>query len=59
MLEKGVNWKTISERVGHGNVSMMLDLYAHANPGLQKAAAQGFDMVRGKAKDGSETGGSS
>ena len=45
MLEQGVNWKIISERLGHGSVAMTLDLYAHASPGLQQAAAQGFDRV--------------
>ena len=45
MLEQGVNWKIISERLGHGSVAMTLDLYAHASPGLQHAAAHGFDKV--------------
>jgi len=45
MLEQGVNWKIISERLGHGSVAMTLDLYAHASPGLQQAAAHGFDKV--------------
>ena len=45
MLEQGVNWKIISERLGHGSVAMTLDLYAHASPSLQQAAAQGFDRV--------------
>ena len=49
MLEQGVNWKIISERLGHGSVAMTLDLYAHASPGLQQAAAQGFDRVFDKA----------
>ena len=51
MLEQGVNWKIISERLGHGSVAMTLDLYAHASPGLQKAAAEGFDKVLDKQKD--------
>ena len=45
MLEQGVNWKIISERLGHGSVAMTLDLYAHASSGLQQAAAHGFDKV--------------
>lgn len=45
MLEQGVNWKIISERLGHGSVAMTLDLYAHASPGLQQAAAHDFDQV--------------
>ncbi|MEE2927094.1 MAG: tyrosine-type recombinase/integrase [Chloroflexota bacterium] len=51
MLEQGVNWKIISERLGHGSVAMTLDLYAHASPGLQKAAAEGFDKVLDKQRD--------
>lgn len=53
MLEQGVNWKIISERPGHGSVAMTLDLYAHASPGMQQAAAQGFDKVFDKVRDGS------
>ncbi len=45
MLEQGVNWKIISERLGHGSAAMTLDLYAHASPGLQQAAAHDFDQV--------------
>ena len=51
MLEQGVNWKIISERLGHGSVAMTLDLYAHASPGLQKSAAEGFDKVLDKQRD--------
>lgn len=53
MLEQGVNWKIISERLGHTSVAMTLDLYAHASPSLQQAAAQGFDRVFDKARDAS------
>ena len=55
MLEQGVNWKIISERLGHGSVAMTLDLYAHASPGLQQAAAQGFDKVLDSVSKDSET----
>ena len=37
--------EVISERLGHGSVAMTSDLYAHASPGLQQAAAHGFDKV--------------
>ena len=56
MLEQGVNWKIISERLGHGSVAMTLDLYAHASPGMQQAAAQGFDKVFEKLKGLGKTG---
>jgi len=45
MLEQGVNWKIISELLGHGSVAMTLDLYAHVSLGLQQAATHGFDRV--------------
>ena len=56
MLEQGVNWKIISERLGHGSVAMTLDLYAHASLGLQQAAAQGFDRVLNGVNKQIETG---
>ena len=43
--------EAISERLGHGSVAMTLDLYAHASPGLQQAAAHGFDKVLGVVGD--------
>jgi len=55
MPEQGVNWKIISERLGHGSVAMTLDLYAHASPGLQQAAAQCFDKVLESDSNVSET----
>jgi len=54
MLEQGVNWKIISERLGHGSVAMTLDLYAHVSPGLQQAAAHGFDRVLGTLTNDNE-----
>ena len=55
MPKQGVNWKIISERLGHGSVAMTLDLYAHASPGLQQAAAQCFDKVLESDSNVSET----
>jgi len=57
MLEQGVNWKIISERLSHGSVAMTLDLYAHACPGPQQEAAQGFDRFFDSVSNGSETAG--
>jgi len=34
---------------------MTLDIYAHASPGLQQAAARGFDKVFDKVRDAIET----
>ena len=47
-------WKIISERLGHGSVAMTLDLYAHVSPGLQQAAAHGFDRVLGTLTNDNE-----
>jgi integrase len=57
MLEQGVTLKIISEHLGHGSVAMALDLYAHASPGLQQAAAQGFDRVLNSVNKHIETEG--
>ena len=43
MLKQGVPPKIVSERLGHANVSFTLDTYSHVLPGLQQAAARGFD----------------
>jgi len=43
MLAKGVHPKVVSERLGHSNVSITLDVYSHLLPGLQEAAAQAVD----------------
>ena len=43
MLKQGVAPKTISERLGHSSVVITLDTYAHLLPGMQEAAARGFD----------------
>ena len=56
MLEQGVNWKIISERLGHGSVAMTLDLYAHVSPSLQQAADHGFDRVLDTLTNDNEIG---
>ena len=32
-------------RLGHATISTTLDLYSHVTPGLQEAAAAGFDKM--------------
>ena len=39
LLEAGVFPKVVSERLGHANISITLDLYSHVAPGMQKSAA--------------------
>ena len=43
MLRQGVHPKIVSERLGHSTVSITLDTYSHVTPGLQEAAANGFE----------------
>jgi integrase len=39
LLAAGVNPKVVSERLGHASVAFTLDIYSHAIPELQEAAA--------------------
>ena len=45
MLKQGVHPKVVQERLGHATISTTLDLYSHVSPGLQQAAAEGFDKM--------------
>jgi integrase len=51
-LKQGVHPKVVQERLGHATISTTLDLYSHVIPGLQGAAAAGFDeKVLSRNKD--------
>ena len=45
MLKQGVHPKIVQERLGHGSIQITLDTYSHVAPGLQQAAAKGFDDI--------------
>ncbi len=45
MLKQGVHPKIIQERLGHSTISTTRDTYSHVAPGLQEAAARGFDEI--------------
>lgn len=45
MLKQGVHPKIVQERLGHASIQMTLDTYSHVAPGLQQAAAEGFDRL--------------
>jgi len=45
MLKQGVHPKIVQERLGHSTISTTLDTYSHVAPGLQQAAAKGFDDI--------------
>jgi integrase len=47
LLKQGAHPKVVQERLGHATISTTLDLYSHVAPGLQEAAAAGFDEVLG------------
>ena len=45
MLKQGVHPKIVQERLGHASIQLTLDTYSHVAPGLQEAAAVGFDKM--------------
>jgi len=45
MLKQGVHPKIVQERLGHSSIQITLDTYSHVAPGLQEAAAEGFDKM--------------
>lgn len=40
MLKGGVNVKVVSERLGHADVALKLNVYFHVLPGMQEKAAR-------------------
>ena len=51
MLKQGIHPKVVQEWLGHASIQMTLDTYSHVTPGLQQAAAEGFDrLLNHKAK---------
>ncbi|WP_027725456.1 site-specific integrase [Tuberibacillus calidus] len=45
LLQKKVNPKVVSERLGHANVKITLDTYSHVLPTMQKEAVQKIDDI--------------
>ena len=45
MLRMGVRPKAVSERLGHADVSIMLDTYSHFLPGVQEEATERVSKV--------------
>lgn len=52
LLEAGVSPKVVSERLGHTNISITLDLYSHVTASLQQQAAETIGKVMGNLKEG-------
>jgi integrase len=51
-LQAGVHPKVVSERLGHTTVSITLDVYSHAIPGIQQDAASTVAALVGTADSG-------
>ena len=49
MLQQNIHPKVVQERLGHSSIAITLDTYSHAVPGLQSAAALGFDQAIARA----------
>ena len=47
LLLAGTNPKIVSERLGHSNIAITMDIYSHVLPGLQEAAALAIDKQIG------------
>jgi site-specific recombinase XerD len=47
MLLQGIHPKVVSEMLGHGSVSITLDLYSHVLPSIQREAADAVDRLLG------------
>jgi len=45
MLQADINPKIVSERLGHANIGITLDIYSHVLPGMQEAAAEKFEQL--------------
>lgn len=51
LLYKGIDIRTVSERLGHAKVATTLELYAHVLPGRDAAAAEAIGEVLGGGAD--------
>jgi integrase len=45
LLKHGVHPKVVSERLGHANIGITLDVYSHVLPGMQEDAARRVDVA--------------
>ena len=49
LLSSGIQPKVISERLGHSNISITMDIYSHVLPSLQREAADTIDRLLASA----------
>lgn len=55
-IANGVPIKVVSERLGHSNISITLDIYGHLLPNMQADAADKMDaLLTSRAADGPQT----
>jgi len=45
LLQAGVHPKVVSERLGHANIGITLNVYSHLLPGMQREAASKLDRI--------------
>lgn len=45
MLQQGVHPKIVSERLGHADTRITLDIYSHVFPNMQKSAVERFEKM--------------
>ncbi len=45
MLQAGVSPKVMQERLGHADITMTLNVYAHTVPEMNKAAGEKIDEL--------------
>jgi len=58
MLKQNVHPRIVQERLGHSSIQVTLDTYSHVSPGLQEAAAKGFDdFIRPRVDEPAKTNG--
>ncbi|MBN6187620.1 site-specific integrase [Aneurinibacillus sp. BA2021] len=50
MLKLGEHPKIVSERLGHSNIQMTLNLYSHVTPDMQKDASDRFEQAMNTLK---------
>jgi len=45
LLQQGIHPKIVSERLGHANISVTMDIYSHVIPSMQQKATKMFDQI--------------
>jgi integrase len=52
LLRRGIPWKTVSQRLGHANATVTLNIYAHVMSGDDENAAKTVnDIYKNRSKE--------